>query len=225
MKQVLILGGSGGIGNACAKIFKEHAEYRVTSVQRQKSETSISDKTIYGDLRSVEFRRELVLQTTPAIVVATFGRHPSNETPMSETLNEFVLSVIELFEAFETQGTVEHFVVVSSLSAQTNVLPSVFMESASYKYICAKRMLSDFFRQAQLYRKSKTKIVLVEPGFVRTNFANINARLVSANQSDILTRAKIEPLDPTVVASAIFQAVSESKRPSCSLTLYNSASI
>ncbi len=144
---------------------------------------------------------------------------------MTEVINEFVLSVVDLFEAFESKGGLEHFVVVSSLSAQINVLPSMFMVSGTYKYICAKRMLSDFFRQAQLYRKSKSKIVLVEPGFVRTNFANINARLENPDKNDVIIRAQIEPIDPMVIAKAIFQTVSDPEKPSCSLTFYESAQL
>lgn len=223
MKQVLVLGGSGGIGRACSGLFSEHPDYRVTIVHRQKTGKLQSPTSICGDLCSPEFRRDLVHQTTPNVVIASFGTHPTEPSSMTEVINEFVLSVIELFEAFEAKGGLEHFVVVSSLAAQTNVLPSIFMNSSVYKYICAKRMLSDFFRQAQLYRKSKSKIVLVEPGFVRTDFANINSRLLNPNQNDVLIRAQIDPIDPMVVAKAIFQTVCDPEKPSCSLTFYNSA--
>lgn len=223
MKQVLVLGGSGGIGRACSGLFSEHPDYRVTISHRQKTAVLQSPPSICGDLCSPEFRRDLVRQTTPNVVIASFGTHPTEQSSMTEVINEYVLSVVELFEAFESKGGLEHFVVVSSLAAQTNVFPSIFMNSSMYKYICAKRMLSDFFRQAQLYRKSKSKIVLIEPGFVRTNFANINARLKNPDKNDIITRAQIDPIDPMVVAKAIFQTVSDPEKPSCSLTFYESA--
>ena len=221
MKQVLILGGSGGIGQACAGAFSNSAEYAVTSVHRQKSSDSGIGKTIYGDLCSAEFRRELVSQTTPNIVISSFGRYPSKDTSMTEAINEFVLSVVDLFEAFEAKKELEHFVVIGSLSGQISVMPGVYMDSSRYQYICAKRMLSDFFRQAQLHLNSRSKIVLIEPGFVRTNFANIKARLLNLKADDVLNRTGIVPLDPAIVAGAIFQAVSSPGRASVSITLHN----
>lgn len=224
MKQVLILGGSGGIGSACVRGFQDRPEFQVTSVRRKNRETENSQNVISGDLCLPEFRRQLVRQTSPQIVISAFGQYPSDECSVSDAINEFAISVIDLFEAFEAKGGLEHFVVVSSLSAQTNALPFVFMNTSTHKYICAKRMLSDFFRQTQLHMKSKSKITVIEPGFVRTGFANIEARLANPSKTDVLTRTQIEPIDPAVVATAILHAVSDSTRPSSSLTFYNSVS-
>lgn len=222
MKQVLILGGSGGIGKSCLETFTKNSNYRLTTAQRQKDRAADSNhEMILGDLCEAEFRKELVGRTSPQVVISAFGKFPTRDSSVVDTINEFTLSVIELYEAFEAKGCLEHFVVISSLSGQINALPSAFMDEADYNYVCAKRMLSDFFRQAQLHMKSKSKIVLVEPGFVKTGFANIDARLVSQGATDILTRLRIHPINPEQVAKAIYHVVTDPDHPSTSLTFYN----
>jgi NADP-dependent 3-hydroxy acid dehydrogenase YdfG len=221
MKSVLVLGASGGIGSACCEIFGQSSNrFEVIGVSRTVEKIE-SIKTLQGDLRASDFRSSLLV-TKPQVVIATFGQYPVNPLSVVETINEFAISTIDLYEKFEATEVLEDFVVISSLNAQMTSLHHHHLNDAHFQYGIAKRFLSDFFRQEMLRMKSRSKIFLVEPGFVKTGFANIENRLIHRNQNDPLTRANIEVIDPRSVARMIFENTTDPNRQSRAVTIYNS---
>lgn len=211
MKEVLILGATGGIGSACvAKFRAEKGPYRITEVSRK-----------VGDLRSREFRAELAERENPHIVISAFGTSPDKSVSYVEAIEEHAISVIDLYEKFEAKGRMEHFVVVSSLSALSSSIAYVFQGEGTHKYLIAKRMLSDFFRQTQLFMKSQSKVIIVEPGYVRTNFADIANRAKANSANDFITKTKLSLIEPSLIANEIFRVVTDPGLPSVSMTYFN----
>lgn len=225
MKRVLVLGATGGIGKACCDVFgREDGKYEIFGVSRSGAKNdSVNSKIkmIAGDLRDPAFRSVLVKDTRPHTAIVSFGTWPKENSTMLDSLNEFALSIIDLFEKCESDGTIENFVVISSLSAQTNSLPHVFISEANHQYIVAKRFLSDFFRQKMLHARSKSKILLLEPGFVRSKFADVENRFLRRPEGDVLTRANYSLVEPTAIADLIHRTINDPNRTPSSVTLYN----
>ncbi|CAN5456639.1 hypothetical protein BH10BDE1_BH10BDE1_07640 [soil metagenome] len=211
MKEVLILGATGGIGSACSKRFSsENGLFRITEVSRK-----------VGDLRSREFRAVLAERENPHIVISTFGTAPNQSVSYVDAIEEHAISVIDLYEKFEAKGRMEHFVVLSSLSALSSSIAHVFQGEGTHKYLIAKRMLSDFFRQSQLFMKSHSKVMVVEPGYVRTNFADIANRAQAKSETDFIMKTKLSLIEPSVIANEIFRVVTDPALPSMSMTYFN----
>ncbi len=218
-KRVLVLGSTGGIGAACCEAFGSE-QYELFGVARSDRRSSMKMTLICGDLRDSSFRTSLV-DIRPQVVIAAYGQYPVNSMTAAATINEFALSCIDLYEKFEATGVLEDFIVVSSVSAQITSLPHAFTNDAHHHYGVAKRILSDFFRQTMLRMKSRSKIFLVEPGFIRSGFAGIEKRLVDRAPEDILTRANLEIIEPRVVAELIYKNTTDSNRNSSAITIYN----
>ncbi len=218
-KRVLILGSTGGIGAACGEAFSK-AQYELIGVARNEKPSSVKMKMIFGDLCDEMFRSSLV-EIKPQIVIAAYGQYPGRSMTATGTINEFALSCIDLYEKFEATGTLEDFIVISSVMAQITSLPHAYTNEAHHQYGVAKRILSDFFRQTMLRMKSRSKIFLVEPGFIRSGFARIDKRLVERAPEDILTKANLEIIEPRSVAELIYSNTIDSNRNSKAVTIYN----
>lgn len=209
--SVLVLGSSSGIGAACAELYAKNKS-KVYLVSR-----TVGD--LCGDLSDPNFRKSVVNLWQPQIVIATFGDWPSKNQSATSIFDLFTNSVIDLFEQFEKKGGIDYFVVVSSLSAVTTVHP--FMSIEQFHYLCAKRILSDFFTQAQLYMKFKTKIILIEPGMILTDFADIRERMKSPKSDDFLMQARVAPMPADELAQRIFDATNSFEKRNQKITLYN----
>ena len=210
LPSVLILGARGGIGAACANIFSD--KFEIHRVSRTAGD-------LCGDLKDQGFRNQVVEKFNPNVIIVTYGDWPTKEESISSIFNLFLNSVIDIFEQFEKKGGVDYFVVVSSISAQASGSPMMARENFIYNTV--KRCLSDFFTQAQLHMKFRMKIILVEPGMVMTDFANINERMKTRSSDDILTRANILPMTAEAVALAIYENVCSSEQRSRTIILHN----
>lgn len=221
MKKALVLGASGGIGRACVEsLLRSPAAYEVSGVCRRNLEIP-GMRAIQGDLCDSEFRRTLAIEQRAQVVIAAYGKFPSVQSSYTEVLNEFMFSVIDIYERFEATGELEKFVVVSSLSALTGGIPHHYLPSDRHMYNLSKRLLSDFFRQVQMYMKSKSEIILIEPGFVHTDFADISRRIERAHPDDVISRLDLVPIDPKLIADEIRRSLESDLGRTSAMTFFN----
>ena len=206
-KSNMLILGTGGIAKACVEKF--NSTYQITSVSRRTGD-------IKGDLTEVSFRDHLVETTQPKVIIAAYGDWPENMS-LSQALNMHFNSVVDLFEKFESKGGLEYFVVISSIDAICSSHP--FMPLSQFAYRVAKKSLSVFFKEVQLFGRYNSKVVLIEPGFVATNFCNINRRMIDKNSEDIIFKLKLDVYKTEAVAKQIFDCLNSSH--SSLVTMHN----
>lgn len=221
MKRVLILGASGGIGRACAaNLSQSNNHYELIGVCRRSSDVP-GVRLILGDLCDSDFRKSLVRDLNPNYVISCYGRYPGDGASYTSVLNEHTFSVIDIFERFEATGQLEKFVVMSSLSAQMSGITKALSPIGMHFYATAKRLLSEFFRQVQLNMGSRSRIVLIEPGFIRTNFADIAKRMELADPNDLILKLGVRPIEPEYIAAEICRALEAEVLTTSALTFFN----
>lgn len=197
MKEgVLIIGGSKGIGLECAQLLE--SDYHVQTSSR-------SAGTWQGDITNPDFRKELADSFKGSIVIGCAGVHDS-KAPLAEILMTNFIPYMDLVDQFQKIGRVKKFVVISSASAHFTVGPRG-IESVSYAI--SKKCLSQAFVQLQLCGRYKMKFIVLEPGVVNTDFAQMRERSKRRHPDDFITRLNIDPIDPKHIAQTVQWALAQ----------------
>ena len=187
----LINGASRGLGKTIADYFDQR--YRVIRVSRTSGD-------ICGDLCDSSFRRKLVNDISPAIVVNNAGIYPKRESA-AQTFEINAVASIELTVSFARKMKSGHIFNISSVSAGLGLLPYASEEEISYSV--SKKALSDYGEMLQYANRSAVKITTLEPGFIMTDLADIKSRFERQSSSDFIVRRGVRPMDPNYIAKVI----------------------
>lgn len=206
-KPSMLILGTGGIAQACIEKFG--ATYSITCVSRRAGD-------IKGDLTDVHFRDRLVADIQPNVIISTYGNWPKNLS-LIQTLEIYFNSVVDLFEKFEKKGGLEYFVIISSIDAHFSSQPGI--SPSQFAYRAAKKSLSDFFKELQKYAFYNSNIILIEPGMITTDFANINQRIADKNPEDFLIKLNLDLYKPEDIVNQIAFCLKSNR--SLTVTMHN----
>lgn len=158
MKQVLITGGTKGIGAAIAENLS--SDYEIVTVGRSAS------ATVQGDLEDQQFRDYLVENYTPDIFINNAGALFYDKYKMLEVNGN--ISVELLFKFYEKmpQGQI---INVSSITAEK--ITGAKEGDPRTAYAVAKRYLKDASLALSNSRMKPIKVMCISPSAVNTDMA------------------------------------------------------
>lgn len=188
MKQMLITGGSRGIGEAIANHFQH--DYEVITVSRSGPSTEL------GDLRDRDFLDYLLAQYKPDVFVnnaAIYSRdfHDTN-------LVNFVAAGY-LCERFYHQMQTGHIINIGSTSSKLIGWEGIGPEQANY--IPGKTGLDRLSMVLNNSRQTQVRITSLEPGWVNTGFAGLALEIDQSDYENIANKRRPMPVDyiPNVI--------------------------
>lgn len=186
MKEMLIIGGSKGIGLECKNYFKNR--YNVTTVARTNADINI-DITIKDN-------REFLINTQhPSILVYTAGEL-SNDVNYSIENN--LKAVIHLIDGFFKKKTVEHIFYLGSTRDTENGFEDLWEERAWYAI--SKKASAHFIEILKNWR-TETKTTIIRLGKVNTGFGS---KKLSVDEINNLKKLKQRtPIDIHIIPQYI----------------------
>lgn len=181
-RQIVITGGSKGIGLKIAEAFRD--EYEVITVARTSGD-------FVGDLRDHTFRKRIIAETNPYIFVNNAGSYPTEDN-ISEMMELNVVAATHFTVEFSKKMRTGFIFNISSLST----FDFSYGGFDAIAYSGSKRLLSDF-SQLSHFKNTSVKICCIEPGYVMTDLANLKERYRNQPAGDVLTKRHITPMDPS----------------------------
>jgi short-subunit dehydrogenase len=188
---MLITGSTKGLGKAIREKFKE--EYNIIGVARSGGDYN-------GDLRDAAFRRTLIEEVNPQVVINNAGM-AAEENAHVDTYMLNLVAVVDLNRGFANKMSSGHIINISSVSAAIGLTYNV--HDKEIDYIISKKALSEFTQLFQNAQKKNLKICSIEPGFVMTDMGDILKRYEAQNPNDYITKRKIKPMEPSYIAGVI----------------------
>ena len=161
MKKVLILGGSKGIGKACASRFAK--TYSVTTVARS------GDVALKGDIVDVAFRQQVLAFVDPDIMINCIGSW--GNTPYAKAMHLNAGIGIELMlQYYERMRPGSHIVNISSLAGNFT-MGWKNMTPERITYMASKQAMSAATTALAQSKRRDVHVTTIEPGQVHpTNF-------------------------------------------------------
>lgn len=169
MKNILILGGSKGIGRGCVEYFR-NLNYNVTSVAR-------SNADINGDLCDSSFRNYLVSNHQADILINSAGRLG---LPLGEALNINFTAIADLImRYYEVLPAGSDIVNISSIAAlYASGHHMINHERISYN--TSKNAISNVCVSLSRCRRKDVRVTTIEPEMVvPTDLSNENKKQVN----------------------------------------------
>jgi short-subunit dehydrogenase len=186
--QLVVIGASRGIGKAMAEGFQN--DFKVVTVSRTSGD-------YVGDVTDRSFRNHLLANINPYVFINCAGVYPSEEDPAASIETNLVATchfTIELAKKMRSG-----FIFNMSSIAVTDFRK---LSLANVTYASTKRMLSDLSQSAE-HLSPKVRVCTLEPGFVSTDFADINNRYIAQAPDDYLTQRRIRPMSPAYLVSVV----------------------
>lgn len=188
-KQMLITGSSRGIGRAIADYFNE--KFQIIRVSRTEGD-------LVGDLTDVRFRKKIIEETKPDVLVNCAGIYPNVENYLDCLELNFVAAAhltIELGKKMKS-GTIINISSVSAAAPSNGSIDSIV-------YKTSKAAISCLGEQFAFTKDNYLRVCTIEPGFVLTDLNNIKNRYQEKNSNDFITKMNIKPMDPELIARQI----------------------
>ena len=159
--QVLITGGSRGIGAGLVKYFSSFDHFQVISISRSKNTTE------QGDITDPDFRLYLANKYTPDIFINNAGIAKESVDKILETNGVASVDLLEKFYNKMNQGTI---INIGSLSATKNGYE--IKDISDTAYILSKKLLHEASYFFQEMHTKPIKVVSLEIGAVATSIQN-----------------------------------------------------
>jgi short-subunit dehydrogenase len=155
-KQVLITGGTRGIGAAIAENLKH--EYDVITVARAE------EATVQGDLRDKFFREYLLERYTPDIFINNAGSLYIDPHKMLESNGTIPIELLLKFYEKMKEGII---INISSQSAEVHVRPKEDLNKSLYAL--GKRYLKDASLALNYSKNKPIKVMCLSPAATHTS--------------------------------------------------------
>jgi len=150
MRQMLIIGSSGGVGKECVKYFS--TTYDVVSISREQ-----------GDLRDKDFLQTLVDKYNPSVVLNCAGVY---EKGFYETLESNFLSASFLTLEFYKKMKSGHIINICSSAANSSGWKGIDYDRLTYNI--SKLSLKKFSNMLQSSKNKPVKVTTLEPAQINT---------------------------------------------------------
>ena len=150
MRQMLIIGSSGGVGKECVKYFS--TTYDVVSISREQ-----------GDLRDKDFLQTLVDKYNPSVVLNCAGVY---EKGFYETLESNFLSASFLTLEFYKKMKRGHIINICSSAANSSGWKGIDYDRITYNV--SKSSLKKFSNMLQSSKNKSVKVTTLEPAQINT---------------------------------------------------------
>jgi len=180
MKRMLITGTSSGIGKALCEYFSD--DYEIIRVSRSQGE-------FVGELASAEFRKKILAEARPQIVINNAAMYPTKQSQY-ESYQTNLIAALELSGEFSQMAGVEKIINISSVSP---AYLSWNLKWNELHYKVQKFALRKFSEYYSLSELRKAQMTTLELGFVNTDFADVRAR--AEKNSDVFKIGMAKPME------------------------------